>query len=170
MTHDIPDTLYAWLRDCAEAAEPCPTNVEIAARFGLKSVSSAANAVKRLEKEGRIAVARTRNTRTVTITETGARTLEMEPAGPLGRRRKATIAQRQALAMAHARRRDGEDGYNGDIGRYPEPPLGRSKTCQWIEHDPAPDDSCKCGAAVVEGWPYCYEHLERADGKPGGAG
>lgn len=34
--------------------------------------------------------------------------------------------------------------------------------CQWIEHDPTRDDSCKCGAKPAEGSVYCPDHLARA--------
>jgi hypothetical protein len=37
----------------------------------------------------------------------------------------------------------------------------RFRTCQFIEGDPSPDESCKCGATVVPGTAYCPDHLER---------
>jgi len=163
---DALESLYGWLCACAAAGEACPTNAEIADRFGRKSVSSAARLVSILEKQGRITVTRTNVARTVTITATGARTAEMESAGRHGRRRKRrnSLASRLALARTLARKKENAASENGvgEIARYPAPPLGRSKLCQWIENDPTPDDSCKCLAPVVDGWPYCYEHLERA--------
>ena len=38
----------------------------------------------------------------------------------------------------------------------------RPKRCQWIEGAPRGDDSCKCGAAVAPGKPYCDAHWSRA--------
>jgi hypothetical protein len=37
----------------------------------------------------------------------------------------------------------------------------RFRACQYIEGDPSPDESCKCGEAVVPGTAYCPTHLER---------
>jgi hypothetical protein len=31
-------------------------------------------------------------------------------------------------------------------------------TCQYIAGDPAPDDSCKCGAPTRRGSPWCDSH------------
>lgn len=37
----------------------------------------------------------------------------------------------------------------------------RFRTCQFIEGDPSPDESCKCGKGVVPGTAYCPDHLNR---------
>ena len=37
-----------------------------------------------------------------------------------------------------------------------------SKTCQWIDDDPSPDDACKCGAPCLPGVSYCAPHEARA--------
>lgn len=37
-----------------------------------------------------------------------------------------------------------------------------TRPCQWIESDPAPDDSCKCGKPSLPRKPYCAEHHQRA--------
>lgn len=51
----------------------------------------------------------------------------------------------------------------GNHGRRRVVPISlRFKTCQWIEGQPTPDDSCKCGAPVVMGEPYCAAHLRQA--------
>ncbi|RJF80930.1 hypothetical protein D3877_11890 [Azospirillum cavernae] len=36
------------------------------------------------------------------------------------------------------------------------------RVCQWIEGEPTPDDSCKCGAPSAPGHAYCGPHLRRA--------
>lgn len=35
-------------------------------------------------------------------------------------------------------------------------------SCQWIDGKPTPDDSCKCGAPVLIGAPYCAAHWTKA--------
>ncbi|SMF47650.1 GcrA cell cycle regulator [Azospirillum oryzae] len=37
-----------------------------------------------------------------------------------------------------------------------------AKTCQWIEGNPTPDDSCKCLAPSAPGVSYCPDHAARA--------
>lgn len=34
-------------------------------------------------------------------------------------------------------------------------------TCQFIDGEPSPDDSCKCLKPAVPGRAWCAEHLER---------
>ena len=55
-------------------------------------------------------------------------------------------------------------GRKGEIGvlatKFSAPGF-RHRTCQFIEGDPSPDESCKCGAPVVPGTAYCAHHLER---------
>lgn len=50
-----------------------------------------------------------------------------------------------------------------------ERPL-QSKHCQYISGEPSLDDSCKCGAPVVPGKPYCQRHYQRCYVVRGGAG
>lgn len=38
----------------------------------------------------------------------------------------------------------------------------RPRACQWIAGEPGPDDSCKCGAPVAPGKPWCEPHQARA--------
>lgn len=58
---------------------------------------------------------------------------------------------------------DGPSYRRVDVQRYFPGSLGPApRTCQWIEGEPAPDDSCKCGKPAVEGRPYCAHHLARA--------
>lgn len=43
----------------------------------------------------------------------------------------------------------------------------RSKGCQWIEHEPAANDLCKCLAPVKPGTAWCAEHYPRVYDKAG---
>jgi hypothetical protein len=45
---------------------------------------------------------------------------------------------------------------------HPHRPIPAPRACQWIEGEPTPDDSCKCGAPSAPGQPYCGPHLRRA--------
>lgn len=42
-----------------------------------------------------------------------------------------------------------------------------SNSCQWIDGEPAGDDSCKCNAPVRAGSVYCLEHHDLAYLVPG---
>ena len=66
----IKRPLLAWLRECAEAGRPCPKNMEICARFGLASQSTAAGLLSRLELDGSITVERFARDRVVYIVGT----------------------------------------------------------------------------------------------------
>lgn len=66
--------ILALLSDAAAAGEPCPTNAEIIAVVGLRSIASAATAVARLEAAGLIRAERTATQRRVTILDTGETT------------------------------------------------------------------------------------------------
>jgi DNA-binding MarR family transcriptional regulator len=74
--------LLDWLRRCADAGELCPGNGAIADRFDLQSPTQGTEMIKRLEARGLIAVERMTNTRVVTITETGAKTMRPPNAKP----------------------------------------------------------------------------------------
>lgn len=141
------ETLYAWLVDCAETGLPCPRNSEICERFGLASISSAAKLIARLEGAGRIAVERTRSTRRVTITASGARTIEMRPGGPVARR---TILRRQPKVIPF-------------VPPPPPPPRKgeKGRQCQWIDAEPTGDDSCKCLVETLRGKQWCADHYPR---------
>ena len=45
-------------------------------------------------------------------------------------------------------------------GSYAAP--AEDRRCQWIEGDPGPDDSCKCGEKAVPGQSWCDAHFARA--------
>ena len=81
LTQQLLDDLYGWLVDCAAAGRPCPGNADIARRYEFASGATAAKAIGRLEKQGRIAVLRGWTTRQATITATGESTAAIRQAG-----------------------------------------------------------------------------------------
>lgn len=66
--------ILALLSDAAAAGAPCPTNAELIAAVGLRSIASAAESVARLEAAGLIRAERTATQRRVTILATGETT------------------------------------------------------------------------------------------------
>ena len=161
VTPEICEHMFKWLRDCAAVGQPCPTNAEISARFGFRSVASGAKLVGLLEKSGRIGVQRTRTTRVVRIVETGKSTAAMVHNGPLSPRpiKKRSIAARQALSITCARKRMQRAAMQENVSAGPYSP---ARNCQWIADDPTGDDSCKCGAETIPGKPYCAAHFARS--------
>jgi hypothetical protein len=85
------DALYRRLCECAEAGEPCPSNQDIANRFGMKGPGAAADAMTELVRSGRISreIVR-RKVRIITITATGARIVSalraQQESGTMGRK------------------------------------------------------------------------------------
>lgn len=80
-------------------------------------------------------------------------------AGIFTERTNALTVQARALNAIH----------RADDGRRARPYAIRpgfaaapAKTCQWIEGNPTPDDSCKCLAPSAPGVSYCPEHARRA--------
>jgi hypothetical protein len=72
--HTMLRNLLQWLEDAAAQGKRCPTNDEIAERYGFSSTSSSAHLVRMLEKHGYITVERpSRSSRTIVIVATGAR-------------------------------------------------------------------------------------------------
>lgn len=84
------EKLFAWLSQCARDGEPCPSNMEIAARLGLGSSSHAVLLVQKLELQGLIRVHRFQCSRLVEIVATGART--REPKNPKPHWRARSVA------------------------------------------------------------------------------
>ena len=143
LTPQLLDDLFGWLAECVAAGRACPGNAEIARRYQFASVATAAKAVGRLEKQGRIAVRRGWTARQVTITATGEST--------------APIAQANRDARRPQRPRV------GPVAAAPGPrivgPKGRQ--CQWIAGEPRGDDSCKCLRETARGENWCPAHLEQ---------
>lgn len=143
LTLRILDDLHEWLSDCAVAGRVCPGNAEIAKRYEFASVATAAKAVGRLEKQGRIAVLRGWTARQVTILATGLSTAPI---------RQAERASRKPSPDSGRR-----------TGILPGPRMvgPRGRQCQWIEGEPRGDDSCKCLRETAPGDSWCPAHRER---------
>lgn len=143
LTSQLLDNLYGWLAECATTGRVCPSNTEIAKRFAFSSVATAAKAVGRLEKQGRIAVLRGWTERQVTIVATG----------------KSTARIRQATRVARKPPRSQIRAVNVISGPRIVGPKGRQ--CQWIEGEPSGDDSCKCLRETEQGTSWCPPHRMR---------
>lgn len=48
------------------------------------------------------------------------------------------------------------------VGPAQVPPLRARRICQWIEGEPTPDDSCKCGMKPLPDSPYCPLHQKKS--------
>jgi hypothetical protein len=143
LTPRILDNLYDWLSDCAAAGRSCPGNSDIARRYQFASVATAAKAVGRLEKQGRIAVLRGWTARQATITATGESTAPMRQADRALRKLPRSVEGRVAIAAG------------------PRIVGPRGRQCQWIEGEPSGDDSCKCLRETALGESWCQVHRER---------
>lgn len=143
LTAELLDDLYGWLCECAAAGRIFPGNAEIARRYEFASVATAAKAVGRLERQGRIAVLRGWNSREATIVATGACT------APIRRTARA------------ARKPSGGDGSSRVIAMGARIIGAKGRQCQWIEGDPGEDDRCKCLRQTVPGGSWCGAHRER---------
>ena len=147
LTPAVLDSLYDWLCDVAAVGVPCPANKAICERYGLKSWATAASAIKKLEKAGRITVVRANHSRCVTIVATGLST------APL---RSSPVVQ--PIPTLPPLRRPAETPKPLVV----VPKIGRKgRQCQWIEAEPTGDDACKCLAPTAEGRPYCPDHQKR---------
>jgi len=143
VTPELLETLFHWLADCAAAGRACPGNAEIAKRYDFASAATAAKAIAKLERQGRITVARGWTARQVTIAETGDST-----AGIVGTSR-----------MARKPRRPVKQVVTRSSGPRVVGPKGRQ--CQWIDGEPRGDDSCKCLRETVESESWCPVHRAR---------
>jgi hypothetical protein len=143
LTTQLLDDLYGWLAECAAGGRACPGNGEIARRYAFASVATAAKAVGRLEKQGRIAVQRGWTARQATIVATGASTAPIRQASREARK-PPQPGQRLVVTLPKAR----------IVG-----PRGRQ--CQWIEGEPGGDDSCKCLRETAQGACWCPVHRAR---------
>lgn len=143
LTPRLLDELYGWLADCAAGGRACPGNAEIARRYGFASVATAAKAVGRLERQGRITVLRGWAARQATIAATG----------------QSTAPIRQAGRKAHRTPGSGGVSIAVPMGARVIGPAGRQ--CQWIEGEPGGDDGCKCLRRTVPGGSWCEVHRER---------
>ena len=143
LTPQLLDDLYGWLAECAGSGGVCPGNAEIARRYEFASAATAAKAVGRLEKQGRIAVRRGWTARQATITATGESTAPIAQAN-----RDARRPSRPGARPATA---------------FPGPRIvgPRGRQCQWIEGEPSGDDGCKCLRRTARGKIWCPAHLER---------
>lgn len=143
LTPELLDGLFDWLAERAGAGGGCPGNAEIARRYGFASAATAAKALGRLEKQGRIAVRRGWTARQVTIAATGEST--------------APIAQANRDA-----RRPSRPGAR-PAAAFPGPRIvgPRGRQCQWIEGEPGGNDGCKCLRETARGESWCPAHLER---------
>jgi hypothetical protein len=98
------DALYRWLCECAAAGEACPSNQDIANRFGMRGASAAAEAMTALVKSGRIRreIVR-RKTRIVTIIDSGARLISgvpgMQEGDTMGKRKTNPFRSEQGYAF-----------------------------------------------------------------------
>ncbi|MBE9553678.1 MAG: hypothetical protein IMF05_09475, partial [Proteobacteria bacterium] len=143
LTPQLLDDLYGWLAERAGAGRVCPGNAEIARRYEFASAATAAKAIGRLEKQGRIAVRRGWTARQATITATG------ESTAPIAQANRDSRSPPRPMA--------------GPVAALPGPrivgPGGRQ--CQWIEGEPSGDDGCKCLRGTERGESWCPAHLER---------
>lgn len=142
LTAKVLDNLYGWLADCAEEGRQCPGNREIARRYGFASGATAAKAVARLERDGRIRVRRGWTARQATILATGRCTAAVEERR-YGRRRRDSRVERAVPAMG------------------PRIPGPKGRQCQWIEGEPGEDDNCKCLRVTAAGESWCKAHRVR---------
>jgi hypothetical protein len=143
LTPQLLDHLQGWLTDCAADGRVCPSNTEIAKRFKFSSVATAAKAVGRLEKQGRIVVQRGWTARQVTIIGTGEST--------------AQIRQITRVVRKPTRPTD----RIVDVFSGPRVVGPRGRQCQWIEGEPSGDDSCKCLRETALGVSWCPTHRMR---------
>lgn len=143
LTAEMLDSLYGWLADCAAEGRQCPGNMEIARRYGFASGATAAKAVARLERAGRILVKRGWTTRQATIVATGRSTAAVAERR-YERRRKTSRVERDVPAMG------------------PRIPGPKGRQCQWIEGEPGEDDGCKCLRVTAAGESWCKAHRARA--------
>jgi len=168
------DRVLAIVSAAADAGEVCPTNPVLAARMGWASVASASRAVADLERAGLVRVERTRVWRIVTIVATGRSTAwngmgrnpdpEAEARDAARRRKVAITADAQARAEQFSRRAAGLPVYR--LAIRPGFSGGPAHKCQWIEGDPARDNSCKCLAPSAPGHSWCAAHLARIHDAP----
>lgn len=142
LTKEMLDSLYDWLAECAEAGQQCPGNREIARRYGFASGATAAKAVARLEREGRIRVRRGWTARQATILATGRSTAAVAER-QYERRRRPALTVRTVPAMG------------------PRIPGPKGRQCQWIDGEPEEDDNCKCLRVTAAGESWCKAHWAR---------
>lgn len=142
LTPQMLDHLYSWLTECAADGRVCPGNTEIAKRYEFSSVATAAKAVGRLEKQGRIAVLRGWTARQVTIKASGESTAEI---------RQTTRVMRKPRPTNRI----------VDVFSRPRVLGPRGRQCQWIEGEPSGDDSCKCLRETAFGVSWCQTHRTR---------
>ena len=156
--------IYDTIKLAAIAGRVCPTNREIAKVSGLASTSSVADAIGRLQRQGKLMVTRYNRSRIVVFPD-----LDLATAEP-----PASTGMGQA---PHWRSRLPGVSYLPD----PPPPMfpppapwrlqwrpqrWQPKTCQFIEGAPSRDDSVKCGKAVAPSSPYCDSHRARCYLRP----
>jgi hypothetical protein len=151
--------LLKWLDECAAAQKPCPTNPEIAERFGRKSISFAAELMAALEASGRVTVERTRVARRVTIVDTGAATVwkplmsrERKPREPRQRTPKPKPAPKPVPAAVVA------------AAPWPTPKVANGERgCRWPLWGKGRPTHLYCGEQRRDvGCPYCAAHAKRA--------
>lgn len=77
--------------------------------------------------------------------------------------RKLSVAQRGGVQMRMRAIYEQEGGTGAHLDSRPSAAntARRARTCQWIEGEPSPSESCKCGAPVQCGV-YCERHRQRA--------
>ena len=151
ITPEVLDDLYGWLACCAMVPEPCPPNDTIRDRYGFKSISTSAAAIRKLEAMGRIEVQRGTNVRRVKIVATGSSTAAIKVPPPKLRARPAPKPEPTQPKPVQPRRKP------VDIA-----PIPKRRQCQWIAGEPTPDDSCKCLTETRPASPWCEEHHEQA--------
>ena len=143
LTPQILNDLDGWLVECAATGRSCPGNAEIASRYEFSSLATAAKAVGRLEKHGRIGVLRGWTARQATIIATGESTA---PIRQSDRAVRKPPQPRESPVIVPAGRRI--------VGP-------RRRQCQWIEGEPSGDDRCKCRRETARGLSWCPAHLDR---------
>lgn len=142
LTAGVLENLHEWLAACAEHGRPCPGNREIARRYGFASGATAAKAIARLEKQGRIRVHRGWTARQATILATGRSTAPVPDTSRRDRRVRPRARPSRAV-----------------LG--PRIPGPKGRQCQWIEGEPSGDDDCKCLRRTPPGSSWCPAHRGR---------
>jgi|GEM_PF-691429 len=182
---ELQERLYQLLAEIAAAGEVCPTNRALSEACGVSAASTIADAMGRLRRKGLLSVVSYgRRGRVVTLTE-----LDLTTAAPKvrqGRRDRGPSRSRrhEAAYEVSAPGREAEE-FESKGNTWVPPwceadlraalPARRDQSClraaavrvwrpphcQYIPDVPHPDDSCKCGEAVVVGTSYCATHLKR---------
>jgi SOS-response transcriptional repressor LexA len=120
-----PDfALLDWIERLALAGEACPTNEEIAERFGLSCPKAGLYRLRRLERDGLIEVERFHRARRVTVLRSGLSTFVSEPAAARPRRNRQGPGKRPERVGRPPRGRQAgvmmlrpdDAGFGGDNG------------------------------------------------------